>query len=609
MMNEQRRIVGIDLGTTNSAVACIVNGQPEIISSPEGKRLLPSVVMIDLKGKVLTGDMAKASQVAMPDRVVAAIKRKMGSDELVDMAGQKFLPQEISAMILKELKTFVDAKFDEGETEAVITVPAYFTDEQRRATKRAGELAGFVVERIVNEPTAAAMAFGLQKLEQDQHILVYDLGGGTFDVSVLEMMSGILEVKASAGNSNLGGEDFDWRIVDWLAEKMIQLHDIDPRKDIRTKSLLKEEAEKIKVALSSAEKTVIQLPLITMKENKPVGLSLEISRAEFVALIDDLLAETITCVKQVLADAHVDIADIQEVLLVGGSTRIPKVQELITGFFHKEPCHEVDPDEVVALGAAVQAGLKSGELSDSGMIVTDVAPFSLGIAIWGEYHGQERPGVFQAIIPRNSSIPVTRSERFYTAEPGQVSANVEIYQGEHELVKYNHFLGDFRLDGIPLNWSDVEPIDVTYHYNLNGILEVTATCIKNKKTNSLTVQDALARNSEQDFKESLNKLQKVFAAVVEDEDHFTDEFELEDDELLEPEMRPLVVLEKEVAALEGKIEKVMQTATSSQVKQLKKLALQMKKAVLQSNTEPFALQEIVDEIIDFLIAIEMQEES
>jgi molecular chaperone DnaK len=608
-MNEQRRIVGIDLGTTNSAAACIVNGQPEIISSPAGKRLLPSVVMIDMNEKVLIGDMAKASQVAMPDRVVAAIKRKMGLDELVNMAGQKFSPQEISAMILKKLKTFVDAKFGEGETEAVITVPAYFTDEQRRATKRAGELAGFVVERIVNEPTAAAMAFGLQQLEQDQHILVYDLGGGTFDVSVLEMMSGILEVKASAGNSNLGGEDFDWRLVDWLAEKMIKLHDIDPRQDIRTKSLLKNEAEKIKVALSSAEKTIIQLPLVTMKENKPVGLSLEISRAEFVELIDDLLTETITCVKQVLVDAHVDAADIQEVLLVGGSSRIPKVQELITEVFQKEPCSDVNPDEVVALGAAVQAGLKSGALSDSGMIVTDVAPFSLGIAILGEYHGQEREGVFHAIIPRNSSIPVTRSDQFYTCQPGQVSENIEIYQGEHELVKYNHFLGDFRLDGIPLNWSDVEPLDVTYHYNLNGILEVTATCIKNKKTNSLMVQDALSRNSEQDFTESLNKLQKVFAAAVEDEGDFTEEFEADDDVLLEPEMRPLPVLEKEAAALERKIEKLMQTATPSQVKQLQALALQMKKAVLQSNAEPFVLQEIVDEIIDFLIALEMQEES
>jgi len=609
-MNKQKRIVGIDLGTTNSAVACIMNGKPEIIVSPAGKRLLASVAMIDMDGKVQIGDMAKAAQVAMPDRVAAAVKRKMGSGELIDMAGQQFSPQEISAMILKELKGFVDAKFGEGETEAVITVPAYFTDEQRRATKSAGELAGFVVERIINEPTAAAMAFGLQQMEHDQHILVYDLGGGTFDVSVLEMMSGILEVKASAGNNNLGGEDFDWRIVDWLAEKMIKQHRVDPREDIRSKNLLKEEAEKIKVALSSADKTSIQLPLIMMKDNKPVGLSLEISRDEFAALIDDLLMETIQSVQQALLDAQVDVADIQEVLLVGGSTRIPKVQELIAEFFQKEPCKDVNPDEVVALGAAVQAGLKSGELSSSGMIVTDVAPFSLGISILGEYHGVERPGVFHVIIPRNSSIPVTRSDSFWTTSPGQSSADVEIYQGEHELVKYNHFLGSFQLEGIPVNWSSVEEINVTYHYNLNGILEVTATCVKNKKTKSLSVQDALSRTSEQDFEASLDKLEKVFAAAVdaEEQEPFANESDEDDAEMLELELRPVTVLKKEAVGLTDKIEKLLKTADLAQAKQLQGWALRLNQAVTASNIESFELQEIVDDAIDFLIAIEMQED-
>lgn len=361
-MKKIRPVVGIDLGTTNSAVACVVNGKPEIIPSAKGERIIPSVVLLNMEEQVLVGQLAKSSLVAMPDRTVAAIKRKMGSNEAVPVAGKSFLPQEISAMILKELKTYADARFGDGEIEAVITVPAYFTDEQRRATKQAGELAGFIVERIINEPTAAALAFGLTQLEADHHILVYDLGGGTFDVSIVEMMDGLLEVKASAGNNLLGGEDFDWRLVDFLADKIIKEHQVDPRRDVRAKSLLKEQAEKIKIELSQEETVTVQIPVITMKDNKPIGLSTSITRKQFVGLIEDLLDETIKCVRQTLSDAKLEAKDICDILLVGGSTRIPCVRDMLTNLFQREPRNDINPDEAVAMGAAVQAGIKAGLL-------------------------------------------------------------------------------------------------------------------------------------------------------------------------------------------------------------------------------------------------------
>ncbi|WP_233531969.1 Hsp70 family protein [Paenibacillus alkalitolerans] len=439
-----RPIVGIDLGTTNSAIAYIRNGKPEIIASPKGERIIPSVVLIDLKGRVVVGQDAKDSLVAMPDRTIAAVKRRMGSDDPVEIAGQALLPQEISALILKELKSYADRLFGDVEKEAVITVPAYFTDEQRRATKQAGELAGFIVERIINEPTAAALAFGLDHLNEDRYYLVYDLGGGAFDVSVVEMCSGLLEVKASTGNRMLGGEDFDWKLVDWFAERMIERHGVDPRGDIRAKALLKEEAEKTKILLSDQDSVNVMLPLVTVTGNKPIGLDIEINRGQFVGLIEDMLGETIDSIHAVIKEAGLSFSDIDEVLLVGGSTRIPRVRERIAGLFGKPPRNDVHPDEAVALGAAVQAGLKSGALSDSGLVATDVAPFSMGIAVMKDWKGMgERPGGFAAVIPKNTTIPVTRNQTFYTAFPGQTAVSIEIYQGEHEWVKHNHRLGEF----------------------------------------------------------------------------------------------------------------------------------------------------------------------
>ena len=525
-----RPIVGIDLGTTNSAIAFVRQGKPEIIPSLNAERIIPSVVLIDMQRQVIVGENARASLVAMPERTVAAIKRQMGSAERVLIAGEALLPEEISALILKELKRYVDVALGEGDKEAVITVPAYFTDDQRRATKRAGELAGFVVERIINEPTAAALAYGLNHLGDDQHIFVYDLGGGTFDVSVCELMSGIVEVKASKGNRQLGGEDFDWRLVDWFAQQIENDHGVDPRTDLRARALLKEEAERVKKQLSFAESVTVSLPIVTVIDNQPIGLNLTVTRAQFESLIDDLLQETMTIVREVLIDAGLQATDMDEVLLVGGSTRIPRVQALLRDFFGKPARIDVDPDEAVALGAAVQAGLKAGTLNDSGLIVTDVAPFSMGIAVLQSGQlGMPRAGGFSIIIPRNTTIPVTKTERYMTAYPGQTAVAIEIYQGEHEWVKHNHRLGEFLLEGIPENEEEAETILVEFRYNLNGILEVSAKAASNGKAMSITVQDALQRDSEAVYEESVARLVSLWENADDEEEAWDEELEGEAD--------------------------------------------------------------------------------
>lgn len=609
-----RPIVGIDLGTTTSAVAYIHGGKPDIVPSPHNKRIIPSVVLIDLQGKVIVGDDARAALIAMPDRTIAAVKRKMGSPERISLAGQALLPHEISALILKELKSYVDAYFGEGEKEAVITVPAYFTDEQRRATKQAGELAGFVVERIINEPTAAALAFGLAHIEEDRHVLVYDLGGGTFDVSVIEMMSGLLEVKASTGNSFLGGEDFDWKIVDWLAVRMLEEHGVDPRLDLRAKALLKAEAEKIKMKLSSEEAVTVSLPLVTVENNEPVGLLVEFTRAQFIALIDSLLQETMTCVKNVLQDAGLKPSDIDEILLVGGSTRIPRVHELIRDYFNKKPRTDVHPDEAVALGAAVQAGLKSGLLSESGLIATDVAPFSMGISVLKESKGYlVRPGGFHVIIPRNTTIPVTRSDTFCTASDGQTSASIEVYQGEHEWVKHNHQLGEFHLAGIPANRAGGEVIEVTYRYNLNGILEVTAKCVSTGKTMTVTVQDALNRDSQEAFAESAAKLEELFNKAAEedfdweneDEDDYWDFPNLKNassEDILEIDNLP-TVLHEEAAVLLERVQDLLGKFKDQELTQIEKLITSLLDSMAGEDID--RLQSVIDEATDMLIDLEV----
>ncbi|MHB1418559.1 MAG: Hsp70 family protein [Bacillota bacterium] len=609
---KRRPIVGIDLGTTNSVVAYINHNRPEVIPSLQGRRITPSVVLIDPNGKVVVGEDARAALIAMPERTVAAIKRQMGSSEPVDIAGQKLLPQEISALILKEIKVYVDALFGEGKKEAVITVPAYFTDEQRRATKQAGELAGFVVERIINEPTAAALAFGLAHLEEDKHILVYDLGGGTFDVSAVEMMSGLLEVKASTGNSRLGGEDFDWRIVDWLAGQLRAAHGIDPLQDIQAKALLKEEAEKAKLRLSAEESVTISLPVVTVKENRPVGLLVELTRERFVELIEDLLRETMDSVIQVLKDASLTPQDINDILLVGGSTRIPQVRKLIHDFFGKEPRTDVNPDEAVALGAAVQAGLKSGSLSGSGLVATDVAPFSMGIAVLKEWQEMAmRPGGFHAIIPRNTTIPVTRTEEFYTSADNQTAASIEIYQGEHEWVKHNHRLGEFLLSGLPPRQAGREAIVITYSYNLNGILEVTARCASTGKEMRVTVQDALDRDTHEAFEASLARLEELYRNAANNDEYD----ELEDDdwalfnELLEQdgdieedaEEAP-TVLHEEASALRCRAEILVDALNGEDLDQAMEVIALLDEAMAGEDIDQ--LKTAIDEATDTLIDLE-----
>lgn len=612
-----RPVVGIDLGTTNSAVAYINRDKPEIIPSPRHERIIPSTVLIDLKGNIIVGEDARAALVAMPDRTIAAVKRKMGSDEPILIGGQALLPQEVSALILKELKSYVDALFGEGEKEAIITVPAYFNDNQRRATKQAGELAGFVVERIINEPTAAALAFGLKHLKKDRHVLVYDLGGGTFDVSAVEMMSGLLEVKASTGNSHLGGEDFDWLIVDWLADQMIAESGTDPRDDLRGKALLKEEAEKIKKQLSTEKAVTVSLPVVTFKDTRPVGLYAEFTRQQLVDLIEPLLLETIDYVQRVLDDAKLTREDIDEILLVGGSTRIPRVHELMKNFFGKKPRADINPDEAVALGAAVQAGLKSGALSGSGLVATDVAPFSMGIAVLKGWHGiTVRPGGFHVIIPRNTTIPVTRAEKFYTVSNGQTAAAIEIYQGEHEWVKHNHRLGEFLLEGIPANQAGAEAVEVTYRYNLNGILEVTAGCISTGKEMSVTVQDALNRDSREAFEESRAKLEALFenAGDTDLDDELTEEEEDllslllddEDEDLDEGEELSPADLHKEASYLLEQAAGKLPALTGDSHSKLQEAMQSLSDAM--SADDIGQLQQSIDEVTDIMIDLETQED-
>ncbi len=601
--NEFHPIVGIDFGTTNSAIAYMHNKIPQILESANGERVIPSVLLIDLGDNVVVGRDALDSLVAMPGRTIAAVKRKMGSNNPIYVSGRDLLPQEVSALILKELKKSADDLFGEGEKEAVITVPAYFTDAQRRATKQAGELAGFVVERIINEPTAAALAYGLNNLKKDGHILVYDLGGGTFDVSIVELMSGILEVKASTGNNFLGGEDFDWKLVDWLANKLINKHNIDPRGDIRAKALLKKEAENIKIKLSSEESVKIIIPVVTVKDNQPVGLSTKINRKQFIDLIDDLLQETIELTKSVLEDAGLSPGDIDEVLLVGGSTKIPRVYELMSDLFDKNPRDNVNPDEAVALGAAVQAGLKSGALPAGELIATDVAPFSMGIAVLKEWKlSKLRPGGFAVIIPKNTTIPVTRSEEFFTAYDGQTKVSIEIYQGEHEWVENNYKLGEFLLEGIPPNHAGEEIIEVKFKYNLNGILEVQAECVSTGKDMTITVQDALNRDSQKGFEESMKKIESIYdgkEGIDDWEDIIYSDEDIDDKDIdIEQSWESLIeeadIYIKQLEELKGAMDEVRQ-------KRADKLIRRLREATENEGDVQSKIEDIIDFIIDLTL--------
>lgn len=470
------KVIGIDLGTTNSCVAVMEGGEAVVIANAEGNRTTPSVVGFSKTGERLAGQVAKRQAVSNPDKTISSIKRHMGTDYKVKIDDKSYSPQEISAMILQKLKADAEAYLGQSVTEAVITVPAYFSDAQRQATKDAGTIAGLEVKRIINEPTAAALAYGLDK-QEDQTVLVFDLGGGTFDVSVLELSQGMVEVKATSGNNNLGGDDFDQRLIDYMVSEFKKAQGVDLSKDRVAVQRLKEAAEKAKIELSGVSSSNVNLPFITMTAEGPAHMDMNISRAKFEELTADLVEATVGPTRQALADAKLSWNEINQVILVGGSTRIPAVQEAIRKLSGKEPHKGVNPDEVVALGAAIQGGVLAGEVKD--IILVDVTPLSLGIETLG--------GVFTRIIDRNTTVPTTKSQVFSTAADSQTSVDIHVLQGEREMSAYNKTLGRFQLTGIPPAPRGIPQIEVKFDIDANGIVHVSAKDMATGNEQNVTI--------------------------------------------------------------------------------------------------------------------------
>ena len=493
------KVIGIDLGTTNSCVAVYEGGEPIVIPNPEGARTTPSVVAFSKNGERMVGQVAKRQAVTNPDRTVSSIKREMGTSYKVEIDGKQYTPQEISAMILQKLKADAEAYLGTKVTEAVITVPAYFTDAQRQATKDAGKIAGLDVKRIINEPTAAALAYGMDK-EAEQKIMIFDLGGGTFDVSILEISDGVFEVLATAGNNRLGGDDFDARIMNWIADTFKSESGIDLRSDKMAMQRLKEAAEKAKIELSGVASTNINLPFITADATGPKHFDATLTRAKFNELTADLVAATMGPVKQALSDANLQPSDIAKVLLVGGSTRIPAVQEAVKNFMGKEPFKGINPDECVAIGAAIQGGVLGGDVKD--IVLLDVTPLSLGIETMG--------GVFNRIIDRNTTIPVKKSQIYSTAADNQTSVEIHVLQGERDMAAGNTTLGRFILDGITPAPRGIPQIEVTFDIDSNGIVNVTATDKGTGKEQHITITSS-TNMSKEDIDRAVKDAEK-FAA-------------------------------------------------------------------------------------------------
>ena len=471
------KMIGIDLGTTNCCVGVIEGGEAVVITNAEGARTTPSVVAFGKNGERMVGTVAKRQAITNPDRTIASIKRQMGTSYKVSIDDKQYTPQEVSAMILQKLKADAEAYLGEQVTEAVITVPAYFTDAQRQATKDAGKIAGLEVKRIINEPTAAALSYGVDK-EDDQKIMVYDLGGGTFDVSVIELSDGMQEVKATAGNNKLGGDDFDQRVLDWLADEFKRDNGIDLRGDKMAMQRLREAAEKAKIELSGVTTSQISLPFITADASGPKHLETTLTRAKFNELTADLVEKTMVPVRQAIADSKLKVGEITKVLMVGGSSRIPAVQDAVKAFMNREPFKGVNPDECVALGAALQAGLLGGDIN-KGLLLVDVTPLSLGIETMGE--------VCTKVIERNTSIPTKKSQVFSTASDNQPQVDVHVLQGERQFARDNKTLGRFILDGIPPARRGVPQIEVSFDIDANGIVNVSAKDLGTGKEQSITI--------------------------------------------------------------------------------------------------------------------------